>query len=338
LSPVIHAYGGRRVKTIGDAFLVVFDSATRAIACGAALQDRLADYNQRVPETEQINVRVAINTGEVRVEGGDVFGETVNIASRVEGVAEAGEVCFTEATLLLSDAASVPRDDLGEHTLKGIPDPIHLFRLSRADGPKPYLGAALDPLGLPSPAPEELARYRAPLPLAKRALAMTVVLLVLGFGVRWAGVGRWFAAPAPTMAKVELLADQGRLDDARFSYLELKKAGAPPAELACLDGVLLEAEGKRAQAIKRYAACGELNRSLAQTHAGDRLVRMLDDESCDVRAQSARTLGKLKVAAAVAPLTRISEKEPKRTGLFDGMFGGCYSGDDARAALAHLTD
>src|SRR6478609_1536957 len=67
LGPVIRAFEGRKVKTIGDAFLAVFPSPTNSVLCGMAIQDRLWDFNRRVPEDERIEVRVAVNLGEVRL-------------------------------------------------------------------------------------------------------------------------------------------------------------------------------------------------------------------------------------------------------------------------------
>ncbi|HYH98977.1 adenylate/guanylate cyclase domain-containing protein, partial [Hyalangium sp.] len=89
LAPLFKAFGGRIIKSIGDAFLVTFESPTQAVLSGVAIQDRLWQYNRSVPESAQLHVRVAVNVGEVRLEASDVFGEPVNIASRVEGIAEA---------------------------------------------------------------------------------------------------------------------------------------------------------------------------------------------------------------------------------------------------------
>src|SRR5690349_19612214 len=83
LLPVIHALGGRRVKTIGDAYLVVFESAQAALRCGAAIQDRLFEYNRGASELDRIGLRIAINAGEVRLSSSDVYGEAVNVAARV---------------------------------------------------------------------------------------------------------------------------------------------------------------------------------------------------------------------------------------------------------------
>ncbi|WP_375765497.1 adenylate/guanylate cyclase domain-containing protein [Archangium gephyra] len=132
LTPVFKAFGGRIIKSIGDAFLVTFESPTQAVLSGMAIQDRLWQYNRSAQDAERLDVRVAINVGEVRVESNDVFGEPVNIASRVESIAEAGEVFFTEAVYLAMNKAEVPAQEVGAFELKGIPGKIRVFRVPRA--------------------------------------------------------------------------------------------------------------------------------------------------------------------------------------------------------------
>lgn len=132
LAPLFKAFGGRIIKSIGDAFLVTFESPTQAVLSGIAIQDRLWHHNRAVPEPEQLHVRVAINVGEVRLESNDIFGEPVNIAARVEGLAEAGEVYFTEAVYLAMNKAEVPSREVGAFELKGIPGKIRVFHVPRA--------------------------------------------------------------------------------------------------------------------------------------------------------------------------------------------------------------
>lgn len=134
LTPLFKAFGGRIVKSIGDAFLVTFESPTQAVLSGIAIQDRLWHHNRTAPESERLKVRVAINVGEVRLDGNDVFGEPVNIAARVEGITEAGEVYFTEAVFLAMNKAEVPSQEVGAFELKGIPGKIRVFRVP----PGPY--------------------------------------------------------------------------------------------------------------------------------------------------------------------------------------------------------
>jgi class 3 adenylate cyclase len=132
LAPLFKAFGGRIIKSIGDAFLVTFESPTQAVLSGMAIQDRLWQYNRTAPEAERLDVRVAINVGEVRLESNDVFGEPVNIAARVESIAEAGEVYFTEAVYLAMNKAEVPSQEVGSFELKGIPGKIRVFHVPRA--------------------------------------------------------------------------------------------------------------------------------------------------------------------------------------------------------------
>ncbi|PTL85275.1 adenylate/guanylate cyclase domain-containing protein [Vitiosangium sp. GDMCC 1.1324] len=132
LTPLFKAFGGRIIKSIGDAFLVTFESPTQAVLAGMAIQDRLWHYNRTALDSERLDVRVAINVGEVRLESHDVFGEPVNIAARVESLAEAGEVFFTEAVYLAMNKAEVPSLEVGSFELKGIPGKIRVFRVPRA--------------------------------------------------------------------------------------------------------------------------------------------------------------------------------------------------------------
>ncbi|WP_375759114.1 adenylate/guanylate cyclase domain-containing protein [Corallococcus exercitus] len=150
LAPLFKAFGGRIIKSIGDAFLVTFESPTQAVLSGIAIQDRLWHHNRELLEDDQIHVRVAVNVGEVRVEANDIFGEPVNIAARVEGITDADEVFFTEAVYLSMNKAEVPSQEVGAFELKGIPGKIRVFRVPRA----PYRVLAPAPDAV-LPAPEE---------------------------------------------------------------------------------------------------------------------------------------------------------------------------------------
>lgn len=131
LLPVATKYGGRLVKAIGDAFLLVFESPTDAVLCGMDLQNTLHRYNESRPREDRIEIRISINTGEVTIDEGDVYGEAVNIASRIEGIAEPNEVYFTEATYLSMNKSEVPSAEIGYRLLKGIPQKIKVFKVLR---------------------------------------------------------------------------------------------------------------------------------------------------------------------------------------------------------------
>lgn len=130
LLPVIRYFDGHVIKTIGDAFLVRFESATDAVLCGLAIQEVLRQFNATAAkEEERLKVRVAINTGDVELKDGDVLGEAVNIASRLEGATEAGEVYFTEAVYLAMNRTEVPSAEVGEKIFQGIAQPIRVYRV-----------------------------------------------------------------------------------------------------------------------------------------------------------------------------------------------------------------
>jgi len=131
LIPIFEERGGKIIKTIGDAFLVVFESPTNAVLTGIELQKQLGEHNKNSVDDDLLEVRVAINTGEVTLVDNDVFGEAVNIASRLESVSEANDVYFTESTYLAMNKSEVPTAEIGYRVFKGIPDKIKIFKVLR---------------------------------------------------------------------------------------------------------------------------------------------------------------------------------------------------------------
>lgn len=177
LTPIFRAFGGRIVKEIGDAFLVTFESPTMAVLAGTAVQDRLWQHNRALPEGERLEVRVAMNIGEVRLQGGDVFGEPVNIAARVEGIAEAGEVWLTEGVYLAMNKAEVPAEEVGQFELKGIPGKVRLYKVPRAPYRVEAATAAEGGAAAADAAPyANLGLSKMPDDAATRALAATAEL------------------------------------------------------------------------------------------------------------------------------------------------------------------
>jgi len=134
LVPVFQYFDGRIVKTIGDAFLVSFASPTDAVLCGVTIQEVLRQYNLATDEERRLDVRVAINVGEVELKDNDVLGEPVNIAARLEGVTEAGEVYFTDAVYQTMNRTEAPSADIGEKVFKGIPHPVRVYRVVQEPG------------------------------------------------------------------------------------------------------------------------------------------------------------------------------------------------------------
>jgi TolB-like protein/Tfp pilus assembly protein PilF len=130
LQPLVAEHHGRVVKLMGDGVLVEFASAVNAVACAVKLQAALAAANETLPEDRKIVLRIGVNLGDVIVEGSDLYGEGVNIAARLEAMAEPGGVCIsgklhdeTRRKLQLSF------EDLGERQLKNIARPMRAYRV-----------------------------------------------------------------------------------------------------------------------------------------------------------------------------------------------------------------
>src|SRR5438445_7048630 len=96
LRPVFARHGGREIKTMGDGFLVEFPSALEAVRCALEIQQLMDKRNQRVASERKILLRVEVHLGDVKHLDGDVYGDAVNIASRIQSLADPGGVCITQ--------------------------------------------------------------------------------------------------------------------------------------------------------------------------------------------------------------------------------------------------
>jgi adenylate cyclase len=121
---------GQIFGTAGDSVLAEFPSVVEAFHCAVAIQQALAKANAALPPDERMQFRIGINVGDVMVKEGDIFGDGVNIAARLEGLAEPGGICVTRGVRdHLRDRVTLPFEDLGEHSVKNIPRPIKVFRV-----------------------------------------------------------------------------------------------------------------------------------------------------------------------------------------------------------------
>src|SRR5262245_52943908 len=128
--PLFAAHSGRIVKTTGDGALIEFTSVVRAVECALALQNVLADRNADVPCERQLEWRIGVHLGDVLVEGDDILGDGVNIAARLEGVAEPGGICISEdAYRQVRGKIDTEFTDIGEQSLKNISRPIRTYRV-----------------------------------------------------------------------------------------------------------------------------------------------------------------------------------------------------------------
>jgi adenylate cyclase len=148
IDPKISEHKGRIVKTTGDGVLVEFASVVDALRCGTEVQTAMTERNAAVPADSRIEFRVGIHQGDIVVEDGDIFGDGVNIAARLEGLADPGGICVSAR--VQEDAAGkldLAFEDIGEPELKNIARPVRVFRVA----PKRIAQASELPAALPLP-------------------------------------------------------------------------------------------------------------------------------------------------------------------------------------------
>jgi len=135
IDPAIAAHNGRLVKTTGDGLLVEFGSVVDALRCATEVQAGVAQRNATKPPDKRIEFRIGINMGDVVVEDGDIFGDGVNVAARLEALAEPGGICVSAR--VQEDAVGkldLAFEDLGEQQLKNITRPVRAYKIATGAG------------------------------------------------------------------------------------------------------------------------------------------------------------------------------------------------------------
>lgn len=133
VAPLVSGYGGRLIKTMGDAFMVEFPSAVDSVAFAVELQKGMAEHESAAPADRRIELRIGINLGDVIVEGDELHGDGVNIAARLEKLARPGGICLSQKVHDEVDSKlELSFRDGGEHLLKNIRDPIRVFHVEPA--------------------------------------------------------------------------------------------------------------------------------------------------------------------------------------------------------------
>jgi len=131
LRPVFAAHGGREVKSLGDGFLVEFPSAVSSVRCAVEIQEMLARRNAASGDSEPIHLRIGIHVGDVVEEDGDILGDAVNVASRIEPLAPPGGVCISGAVYeQVRNKLDRPIEKLGTHSLKNVEFPVDIYRVT----------------------------------------------------------------------------------------------------------------------------------------------------------------------------------------------------------------
>jgi adenylate cyclase len=187
IDPKIAEYGGRIVKTTGDGLLLEFPSVVDAVRCAVDVQRGMAERNVGVPPEQRIEFRIGINVGDIIIDGDDIFGDGVNVAARLQTLAEPGGICVSRVVRdQVLDKLSFAFEDLGAQEVKNIARPVEVYRVD--------LGTE----ALPTP-----GRSRRRWQRLTRGPRRWFVTGVVAFGL--AGIAVWTmpqlwktAAPAPT--------------------------------------------------------------------------------------------------------------------------------------------
>jgi formylglycine-generating enzyme required for sulfatase activity/class 3 adenylate cyclase len=173
VNPAVLEHRGRIIKNMGDGFLAMFESPVEAVRCAIVIQQNLAMRKLMDPEDARIEYRVGVNLGDVILDQDDIFGDGVNVAARLQGMAEPGGVCISGGIYeQVKNKLVVGYQSLGDEKLKNITDPVHVYRV------------------LPDPGAVAQARERRPSARSAWLVPTAVFVLLLA-----AGAVVWFAWP-----------------------------------------------------------------------------------------------------------------------------------------------
>ena len=286
---IIQFHEGRIVNTAGDSVLAEFASPTQAVRCAVEIQDALKTRNDSLPEDRRLQFRIGINLGDVMVKGDDLLGDGINVAARLESIAEPGNIYVSSSVYdQIAGKLDLGFSDLGEQSLKNIDRPVRAYRVDR------------DKRATPPPVRKP---KRSPMPWIAAALGVIAV----GGGASWY-VGQQSAARHTEEAKAKADAEIAKV---RAEAEEAKKAAAAATDSAAAANRALE-EQRAAEARARAQA------ELARARADAESTRRKADAELAAAAEARRT-AEAAVKSATAMKTA-AKPAPSYTGAWTAIF------------------
>jgi adenylate cyclase len=293
IDPAIREHRGRIVKTTGDGILIEFPSVVAAVECAAAVQRGMAEHNRDVPEERRIEFRVGVNLGDIIADGKDILGDGVNVAARLEALAEPGRICVS-GTVRDQVRDKLPFDfaDLGEQQLKNIARPVRVWRLE---------------FGAPAP------------PRAMPALSDKPSIAVLPFTNMSGDPEQEYFADGMVeeiitgLARIKWLAVIAR--NSSFIYkgkpVDVKQVGREMGVRYVLEGSVRKAGG-------RVRITGQLIDAASGAHLwADRFEGALDDVFALQDEIAMRVLGAIEPSLVQAESERVRRKRPENLDAYD---------------------
>jgi TolB-like protein/class 3 adenylate cyclase/Tfp pilus assembly protein PilF len=281
--PLIAQHGGRIVKTTGDGILIEFGSVVGAVQCAIGLQKLAAERNTGLPDERRMEWRIGIHLGDVLVEDDDILGDGVNIAARLEGIAEPGGICISDdAFRQVRGKIEAEFADIGEQSLKNIARPLRVYRIG------------------PPPAPDQVTTPSTALPLPdKPSLAVLPFQNMTGDAEQEYFVDGMVEEITTAISRLPWLFVIAR--NSSFTY---KGKAIDVKQVARELGVRYVLEGSVRKAGNRVRITGQLIDAITGNHIwADRFDGALDD-IFDLQDRVASS-----VVGAIEPKLRQSETE-----------------------------
>jgi adenylate cyclase len=324
VDPLIASDGGRIVGTAGDSFLADFSSVVDALNCAVQIQLAARTINDPIPPDRRLELRIGVNLGDVIIDGGDIFGDGVNIAARLQALARPGTVCISHTVYeQVRNKLDLDYHSLGSHRVKNIAEPVRAYAVGVSAVPGGtgkqrrllaaaaaacglaaaglvtwtlYTGAGRDLLGLAAPKPVEVAGLAAPHRLAGRPS-----LAVLPFKNLSTDPGQDFFSAGITEDVITAL---GRFSNllvvAKSASFQLKDRNLSPAEIGRLLDVRYLLEGSVRRAGDRLRVNVELTEAATGRNVWSEVYDAEVKNIFDVQEDIARRV----VGAAAVKLTR----------------------------------